>query len=176
MSASTLPSLRELVELQHRLELTLIDAGGELPPEIEELFSEVTIARERKVDNYQAILTRCALVEADFKTRAAQLMAIARGAAAVAERLKDGLKGAMLTLETTELEGATVRFKLSRSQPRLVIFDPPALPSDYSHEVVTQEIDKAKIRADLDAGFVVPGARLEESYALRPYPAKGVAK
>ena len=55
--------------------------------------------------------------------------------------------------------------------PKLVI-DELTLPMDYQQQKITYTPDKAKIKADLEAGHQVTGAALEEVFALRKYAAR----
>ena len=74
----------------------------------------------------------------------------------------------MTEMNITELSGEDVRFKLSRTQPSLEIFA-DLIPEEYKYQVISQEIDKEKIKKDLKEGIEILGAELKENVALRRY-------
>ena len=81
----------------------------------------------------------------------------------------DNIKEAMQTLETDELVGIDVRFKLSKSNPSCVIDDPEKIDAAYKTVVQEIKIDKKRITDDLKHGIPVEGAYLQESFSLRQY-------
>jgi Siphovirus Gp157 len=158
-------SLIEITNYLHQLEIRLLESGGELTPIIEEAFSEASVARERKVDAYAAVLARLESFANERRVEAEANMRLARGAEKTAEYLKSNLKRAMLTLDICKLEGVKNRFSISRIVSKLVI-DEHMIPKDYMRVTTVQTVDKEAIRSALELGKEVPGASLEPNWRL----------
>jgi hypothetical protein len=77
----------------------------------------------------------------------------------------------MQAMGTDEIIGEDVKFKLSRLAPKLVI-EEEKLPSAFKMQVVTYVPDKDRIKSELEAGGSVEGAKMEEVFSLRKYPAR----
>ncbi len=159
-------SLLAITKALYALEAALIEAAGEVSPDIEQALSAATIMKERKVDAYAAILARLESIKKERSDEAELHAKISNAASRTMEYLKDNLKHAMLALDVTELEGDRSRFKLSRSAPKIDI-DLERLPSGYVNKVVTYTPNRELIKEDLKAGKEVVGAMLVEVYALR---------
>jgi hypothetical protein len=156
--------------LSSEIHNALISSGGEMTPELEQMLSITEATLPMKIDGYAFALDRLKMESAWCAEKVAQWSKLKHSLDACADRLKDGLKFAMKTMETTELVGNESRFVLSATKPRLVI-DEAMISELYKVQVVSTVIEKDKIRADLDMGLTVPGATYEESCALRAYPA-----
>lgn len=161
-------SLITLVSESNDLERMLIESGGELTPEIEAMLQVKGAQLPDKVDAYHFTKDRFATLETYYKERANFYYNIAKQCGAVQDRLVENLKYAMNELHTDELVGHDVKFKLSKSKAKLVIDDPEMVPVAYKTEVITTQIEKEKLRADLEIGEVA-GAHLEPSFSLRTY-------
>jgi len=151
-----------------RLEVMLIESNGELTPAIEEMLSVKETNLPEKVDGYANILDRLNQLEAYYKRQASVYTQAANTLANAQHGLKERLKIAMQTMEVSELEGFTTRFKLSTTAGSLVIEDPEMIPLKYKSEVVETVIDKAALKADLEKSEV-PGAKIEPGYSLRKF-------
>lgn len=157
-----------LVNEASALEQMLIDSGGEITPEIENALVVKDQLLPEKIDNYSLIMERFEHLSEHYKSRAEMFIQIAKQCQNVQERLKENIKQAMLTLEVEEVQGFDIRFKLSKSKPKVVIFAEEVIPTEYKKEVTTIVVDKDKLREDLSIGLV-SGAKLEQSYSLRTY-------
>jgi len=173
---SAAPSLYSIAKALHQLELALIEGGGELTPDLEKATSAETIAIERKVDGYSSILERCASLITEYKTKANMLYAVAESATKLTKRLKDNLKLAMDIIGTDELAGDSVRFKMSRGKPKVVIFDETIVPDKFWKTVTTRMIDIEEIATAIQSFEDVPGCQLVETKTLRSYASKGQLK
>lgn len=169
---TTTTSLAAITRTLHEIELELIEAQGQISEALEERLSATTIAKEKKVDAYDAIMKRCTTLEQEFRDKADVLIAIARAAKALNSKLRGNIKFAMDQLGVTQLVGDTVRFSRSIGKPKVVVFDVESLPKAFLKEVIHTEPDVEKIFATLSAGQEIPGARLEEVSTLRTYAAK----
>lgn len=161
-------SLVSIVSEVNQLEKMLIEAGGEITPEIEALLTVKEVNLPQKVDNYSFILERMKSAEAFYKERSELFSSAARAFKNAQATLKERLKMAMHEMGVDELSGEEIRFKLSKSKPSLVIDELAAIPTEYFEQVVQNELQKDKLTEDLKIGEV-PGAHLEDSFSLRSY-------
>lgn len=168
----SLGNLFQITQELHALEMALIDSGGEMPAELEDRFTTASIAREKKVDAYHAIMDRCDHLEAEYKAKADFFAKIAKSAKATRNRLKESLKQAMSFLQVSDLEGEMIRFKLSDGKPRVEIFNEGDIPMEYLKEEVRLVPNMERIETMLKAGEQVPGCKLTSSSTLRTYPAR----
>lgn len=165
-------SLAAITRTLHEIELELIEAQGVISQALEERLSVATIAQEKKVDAYDAIMKRCGTLEQEFRDKADVLIAIARAAKSLNSKLRSNVKFAMDQLGVTQMNGENVRFSLSKGKQKPVVFDLDSLPKEFLKEVIHLEPDMDKIFATLSAGQEIPGTRLEEISTLRTYAAK----
>jgi hypothetical protein len=168
----TAPSLYQIAKMLHHIELSIIEGGGELTPELEFISEVTTLVRERKVDSYAGILDRCASLITEYKTKADMLYSVANSATKLTKRLKDNLKLAMDIIGTDELQGDSVRFKLKRGKPKVVIFDETVVPDKFWKVVTTRVIDLEAVSNAIQTFEDVPGAQLAETKTLNKYAAK----
>lgn len=176
----SLASLRELVAFSSAVEMKLIESGGEITAEVEKHMDMLSFvqgeALPAKVDAVQHVLIRFETLADEWKKRAQEIAAVAKGIDSARDRLKDYVKQAMLDNATDELLGGEYRFKLQKVKPRLIIRDEERIPVQYIKQVISSVIDKDMIRADLDKGNSVAGAELESSFGLRAYANKQTEK
>ena len=161
-------SLVTIVKEVAHLETMLIEAGGEMTPEIEAMLTVKEVNLPDKVDNYEAMLGRLELIEGLYKDRAKRFASAAKSLGNAQDVLKERLKAAMKELGVNELLGHDIRFKLSSSKPKLVILDEKLIPKEYKVQVIIDELQKDRLTEDLKIG-TVPGASLEETFSLRKY-------
>lgn len=149
------------------LEDKILEAGGELPPELEAELAKLETALPAKVEAYSVMMSRWELEEEYWDARATQLYQIAKGFKAARERLKEALKEAMAVGGLTKIEGETVFFSLSKGKDAVEITDAHNVPEDYKTSVVVVSVEKDRVREDLLMGQEIPGVRLKPSYTLR---------
>ena len=160
-----MPTLYELVSRTNELEQLIAEAGGEISPDMETALAELDISMPAKVYGYSVTMDRLKVAAKYWAEKAEQYSKIAGGINKAAERVKNGLKDAMLMLGKTELAGCDVKFNLSSGAPSLVLTD--ALPASYLLTITTTVPDKERIKADLRKGIKIPGAKLVPSLTLR---------
>lgn len=165
-------SLRALIAQATNLSTALIESGGQLSPELEKALVEIDVKFPIKIDGYAVIMERMEMESDYWKQKAEFYSQIAKGCMAARERLKESLKFAMEQLGTDELKGIDVRFKLSRTKPRLVINE-DLLESGYLVATTVSMPDKKRIEQDLKDGLMIDGAMLMENKSLRAYANKG---
>lgn len=144
----------------------VIDNGGELTPELEALFDAAGVDLKTKTDSYAFFMDRLETEATFWKAKADDYAKVARSCKELRERLNDSIKGAMRMLETDEICGNDMRFKLARAAPKLVI-EESKLPPSYLMQVVENVPDKTKIKADIEVGKEIPGVTQEDVYTLR---------
>jgi len=164
-----------IVQLSLKIQAELARSGGELTPELEEELNQVKDALGRKVDGYAAVIERLGPEEEYWRKRAARCEKTAAGIAEFKERLKDRVRAAMLSMQVKRIEGRESRFVLSPGRPML-LFSEKAIPKEYFIRTEDWIADKEKIRADLEAGKEVKGAKLLESLKLLTYPVRGIPR
>lgn len=166
------PTLFSLVAEAQSLESKIIEAGGELTPDIEEALSSLDIAVTDKVESYAFIMDSCENRAQFWKAKADLYSKIAKSHTLIQERIKERLKAAMMELGKDEVLGHSIRFKLQALKPKLVIKDESKIPADFKVVVQTTAPDKERIASALNDGFEIPGATLEKVFSLRQYAKK----
>ena len=164
-------SLIEITADYNRLMLLLMEAGGEITPEVE---TELAVNQEQlavKADRYDFIIAKLETEEAHWKAQADRYAKVARACAGARERLRGAIKATMQQMGVEEIAGESASFKLTKSAPKLILVE-SQLPREYVVETVVREPNKDKIKGALKEGVEVPGARLEPVVALR----QGVAR
>lgn len=166
-------SLPAIVSQMSEIMNQIIENGGELSPVLEQAFDDVGSQLQTKADSYAFFMERLD-TEADFwKQKAESYLKVSRSCAALKARLNENIKFAMRTLNTDEVKGGDVRFKLSKLAPKLVM-DEARLPSEYKMIVTTTVPDKERIKHDIGVGIKIEGAALEDVFSLRKYANKKV--
>lgn len=166
-------SLIELNQDYGRLMNLLMEAGGELSPELEQ---ELQVNQEMlaaKADKYDFVISKLELEEEYWKAQADKYLRVARACNAARSRMRDSIKVTMQMMDKTEIVGETTTFKLVKGAPKLV-FDHLKLPDEYVIETVVRETNKDKLKDDLKAGKVITGAQLEPVIQLRTSVSKKV--
>lgn len=146
----------------------LIEAGGELDAELEAFFSELTDKFKDKAEAYHHMLEHLKFEEDFFKAEGAKYTAVAKSIRTAQERMKSTLKYVMEKQGVKEISGRTCRMVLTNAKPSLDI-DEQKIPDAFKQQVVTYQVDKDRIRAELEAGREVEGARLVPVFTLRTY-------
>lgn len=165
-------SLVQLAQGANALVDQIIEAGGELTPELEQALSISEKDIAVKADSYYVVMSAMEAREKELKALADDLASAARSLANQKKALTDRLKMAMESMDRDELKGDVYRFKLSTGKPSLVIND-DSIGDDFKHEVVTTKINKKLIEEKLKAGEKVSGAYYEPTLMLRKYVNKG---
>jgi hypothetical protein len=151
----------------------IIQNGGELTEEVMALLEGTEKQLATKVDAYAELLEVCDADVAYWKEKAKVFQAAARGIENLKERVKERIKFVMESSGESELKGTDYRFKLSPTKDRVEYFE-AQIPDSYKVQVVSTELDKEKIKEDLDLGIDIPGVVKHKSHALRSYINKGV--
>jgi hypothetical protein len=158
-------TLVEIVSQVAEVTSQIVEAGGELSPELEMKLMQIDLSLARKVDGYSNFIDRLEMEIAYWDAKAKRMKQIADSHKRLREGLRTRIKEAMIAMDRNEIAGEDMRFKLVRSTPSLVIDDENAIPGEY--QIVSWEIDNAKLKKALQSDMKVPGAHLEESLSLR---------
>ena len=154
-----------LVQYSAALEEALIESGGELTPEAEQMLAVVSQELPAKVDSYKGVLDRLSLAEEHYSARAKQYQQAAKSCSKAIDRLKDNIKYAMRELDATAIEGQDYRFSMNEMASKVVITG--EVPKEYMKEVVKLEPDTDAIRSALVMGEELFFAHLQKVFALR---------
>lgn len=163
-------SLVQLLVESQEIERQLLENGGEITPEVENLLEVTSGDIINKVDNYNFLVEKLASNEAYWKAKAAEYAAYAKSFGKAQERIKDHLKAIMLANELKEIVGNEVRYTLRPSAGSLVIEDESIIPDRYL--VIKTEVNKAEVKLAIASGKEVVGARIEPGFTLSKYNKK----
>lgn len=145
----------------------VIQSEGEVTPDVEKSLSlkenNLALAVDRR---FTAIEMARHHVEF-FKEQKKRYESAIKSLTNFVDWVKGDVKLAMLEMNQKELVGEEMRFTLSSTKPTVDVFSQDLLPSEYLREKLILEPDKEKIRAALELGIEVPGARLKENFSLR---------
>lgn len=162
-------SLFVLAREGHMLEEALLETCGEITPDIVDLIEVKETQLPAKVDRYYYMIDRCEHLAGYYKQKADELAKIAKAFTTVADNCEQRMKAALLENGETEFLGFEFRFKLQPTKKRVVIENENAVPEAYKKAKTLVTIDKESIRQDIEKGFPVEGARLEDNFCLRKY-------
>lgn len=162
-------SLIAIVKDFNALDELLIEQNGELCPTLENWMQINEHNLSEKVDGYKLYLEHLESRNEYFKGIKEQANAAQNIFKNMVSRLKDNLKYAMTSMETSELRGEMYRFKLGKSKEKIVIENAEMIPLKYTKEVTRIEIDMDAIKAAIDAGEVIPGIMIETNSSLLSY-------
>jgi len=165
-------TMAELTSLSHILNQAIIEAGGEITPEIEQLLTDLDIKTKEKVDAYKYAMDKMEIEAEYFKQRAEEFMHVAKGFINSRERLNIILKNRMIVDGSKELLGNDSKFKLVSLKPKMVI-DEKFLEDRFYREEVLKKVDRNTIEEAIKQGEAVAGVTLEPVFALRPSINKG---
>jgi hypothetical protein len=164
-------SLNEIVVETQKILDVIIQSQGEMTPEIEAIHNDLVSNLASKVDSC-AYVEKKIQAEADFfKDQAEYYTKIARSLESAKTALRQRVKEAMMNLGYQEICGERSRFKLVPLAQKLVL-EQGKLPNDYLSAITQIVPDKERIHFDLAHGIEIPGARLEDNFALKQFANK----
>ena len=164
-------SLPALVREYSRIADLLAQSGGELTPELEQLFSNLDLQTAGKIDGYHFFMKRLESEAEFWEEQAKQRKKIADQCWNLIDHMKSNILFAMQSLGTQEISGNAVRAKLTPTKGRLVI-DEAQLPDDWKMTEIKKVPDKERIRAALDSLETITGAKIEGGVSVRFYNIK----
>lgn len=159
-------SLVQIVNQVTALEMLLIESGGQITEEIEKALLVRETHLPEKIDGYALTVERFDMISAHYRQQANFYLDLAKSAENVVDRCKDNLKNAMKEMNVTELVGNDVKYKLSPTNPTVLVEDDSQVEDAYKIKEVLVKVDKKKIAEDLKLGVPVKGARMQENFRL----------
>ena len=105
------------------------------------------------------------LLEAHIKAMQAKLKAIRKREGSLKQYMSDNMKAA--GIHSIHADNGRFTAKLVKNPPRVDIWDEAQIPADFMRTKTTTEPDKTAIKAAIQAGRDIPGAKLEQGETLR---------
>lgn len=141
-------------------------AEHELPPEVAMLVALEEAKVPEKVDAYHAIIKRLDHETKFWKDQEEEARAVRKACERATEALNDRLKAVMRFLDLKTVEGQVAKFTLSKMSIQKLVIEEGKIPPDYYIAVTKMELDKDRIRAELENNVLIDGASLEPIYRL----------
>ena len=163
MNKSLVDLSKEYAFIHHEL----MANNGEITPDLETHIQSLYKQLAMKVDSISYVLDRLESEAEYWREKAKSYQRIAIGCDNATDRIKGMIKHSMENMECNEIEGVNERLKITGGRFKLIIEDESQVPSSFKKQTVITEIDKNTVKAALEAGIKVPGARLEEIKTLR---------
>lgn len=152
-----IPSLFRITVDQMHINDMLMETGGELTPELEELLVINAENFNLKVESYATSIHRFDALADAADAEIKRLTALKKSAQGAQKRLKDTLANAMEVFNYDKLDLGLHKLSF-RTSTAVNITDEVRIPNQYIK--VETKIDKEALRRDLKAGLVVEGAEL----------------
>ena len=113
-------TLYELTAQMRQIEEQLDETGGELTPELEDLWNETGESLVAKVDNYNALIIKIENYTENLANEIKRLQALKKTADNSLARIKGHIKDVMVANGFSKLEGAFCKMSLSSSTSTVV--------------------------------------------------------
>lgn len=160
-------SLYNIEQEYQELSSLLVDAGGELTPELEERLQINKDNLTVKAVNYGYVIKDLEAEVEAIDVEIKRLTALKKSRESAIGRLEIGIKGAMELYEIDEVKLGTIKINFRKSTA-VEITDEALIPELFKEAVpATYKISKKDISDVLKAGETVPGARLVNNKNLK---------
>lgn len=151
------------------LQAVILDAGGEVTPDVEAALDALDALGETAEDKLAAYGRLIANMAADADAYRAEEKRLADRRKAIetsARSLKDRVEQFLRATGKPKIKADVWSFSLQRNPPSVYVRDTNAIPADY---LVPQQptIDRRAILDVLKAGGSVPGCELQQGESLR---------
>lgn len=150
----------QIEQSYNQLAEELIENGGELTPSLEEALAITEEQLQNKSVAYSFVIKQMDadidIIDAEIK----RLQALKKQLEKASEYLKERIKHAMDTFQIEEIKTPLVKINFRKSES-VEVDDVNQLPSLYKVVKVTEQADKAAIKAALKDGVEVTGCRIE---------------
>ena len=153
-------SIFNIEQNYNKLAEQLIENDGELTPELSEQLAITEEQLQNKSVAYSFVIKE---MDADIDTIDAEikrLQALKKQREKASEYLKDRIKHAMDTFQIEEIKTPLVKINFRKSES-VEVDDVNALPAPYKVVKVTEQADKAAIKAAIKDGVDIAGCRIE---------------
>ena len=164
-------TLNEIVERHYKIDLALMENGGELTPEIESMLDENNINFDDKLDGYARFINHLKTQSAGLKSRVAELNARKKSLDNTILNLRDRMIFAMKERNIASTKTAEFTFSYSVKKGYEVVED--SIPDDLTPELIdsgmlefVKKFDKTAIKKKYaESDFVV--ATEKDSITIR---------
>ena len=150
----------QIEESYNKLAEELIENGGELSPSLTEALAITEEQLQNKSVAYSFVIKQ---MDADIDTIDAEikrLQNLKKQREKASEYLKERIKHAMDTFSIEEIKTPLVKINFRKSES-VEVDDVNALPAAFKVVKVTEQADKAAIKAAIKDGIEVAGCRIE---------------
>lgn len=156
-----MPKLYELTTELAIINDTLIDAQGELTPDLEARLDAVNLALEVKADGIRKWKTMIDADEAAIDGEIKRLQKMKTTTVNIGERLKAYVKKNMEAVGLKSIKTLSGTFTIANNPPSLECVVPELTPEEFKAIIPEQKVpDKDKIKTALSDGYDVPGWKL----------------
>jgi hypothetical protein len=157
-------NLYEITTTHLNLLNNIIEAGGELTPEMEQALQMSEMSIQEKGINYAKFIRTLEAEAETIRVREKELADIRKLRENLANRLRLNLSDAMEQLNLDKIKDTThsITFRKSKS---VMIFDENEIPSQYKSWIPT--ISKTDIKKAIEMGINVPGATLTTNQSIQ---------
>jgi hypothetical protein len=153
-------SLYEIEKNQLQVIEELIENGGELTPELEELLKINSENLTTKGTNYGFIIkqltSECGIIDAEID----RLSDLKKSRTKSIEKLKSSLTMAMQLFGVDKIESPVLKISF-RASESVEIDDVDSIPAEYMVTKTTTQPDKVKLKAAIKAGELTIGAHIQ---------------
>ena len=153
-------TIYQIEQSYNQLAEELIENGGELTPSLEEQLAITEEQLQNKSVAYSFVIKQMDadvdIIDAEIK----RLQALKKQREKASEYLKERIKHAMDTFQIDEIKTPLVKINFRKSES-VEVDDVNQLPAAFKVVKVTEQADKAAIKAALKDGVEVTGCRIE---------------
>jgi hypothetical protein len=160
---SNVPTLAVLLNDAAQLESALLESGGEITPEIEELLVVRETKIPAKIDAYKYRIDRFDVAAAYLKEQETKLAKLRKSFESAADRVRDGLLMAMEANEVAFLDGIDYEAAIKLNPASVLVTDEASIPENFITIETIKKIDKRALAAHMKEFGEIPGAQLERS-------------
>lgn len=155
-----LKTIYQIEQSYNQLAEELMENGGELTPELETALAITEEQLQNKSVAYSFVIKQMDadidIIDAEIK----RLQALKKQREKASEYLKERIKHAMDTFQIDEIKTPLVKINFRKSET-VEVEDVNQLPAAFKVVKVTEQADKAAIKAALKDGVEVTGCRIE---------------
>ena len=153
-------TIYQIEQSYNQLAEELIENGGELTPSLEEALAITEEQLQNKSVAYSFVIKQMDadvdIIDAEIK----RLQGLKKQREKASDYLKERIKHAMDTFQIEEIKTPLVKINFRKSES-VEVDDVNALPAAFKVVKVTEQADKAAIKAAIKDGVEVTGCRIE---------------
>lgn len=160
-------SFADLIKEYQWVEWQLVTQEGEISEELERYYDEINRSIAQKVDSIDWVIDSLESKEKLLEEKIQKFKSIKDRMTASRERLRGLIKAHLVSSNKQEIEGVSVRYKLSHARPVVVIEDEKEVPLQFVSFQIKKHIDKEAIReAAKESDTPIPGIKFEPTYRM----------